>query len=53
MRWARPGLLQDDLTLIREVIGASAETLLPNKVTATGAGGGEGGAGKFGLELDF
>ena len=47
--WARPGLLQDDLTLSREVIRASAETLLPNEVTVIGAGGG----GQFGLELDF
>ena len=48
VRWARPGLLQDGLTLIREVIRASAEALLPNKVTATGAG-----RGRFELELDF
>ena len=47
-RWARPGLLQDGLTLIREVIRASAEALLPNKVTATGAG-----RGRFELDLTF
>lgn len=49
VRWARPACSRMTSPHIREVIGASAETLLPNKVTATGAGG-EGGAGKFGLE---
>ena len=47
--WARPGLFQDDLTLSREVIRASAETLLPNEVTVTGAGGGWGGSSDLNL----
>lgn len=38
--------------LLGRSLGHPAETLLQTEVTA-GAGGGEGGAGKFGLRLDF